>query len=185
MINEIQKDSEVRMQKSVETLRTNFIKIRTGRAHPSLLDHIMVSYYGTEMPLNQVSSVTVGDSRTLVITPWEKTMVQPIEKAIMQSNLGLNPATAGQVIRVPLPPLTEERRKDLVKVIRSEAESSRVAIRNIRRDANTHIKDLLKTKKIGEDDEKHAEDIIQKTTDKYIGEVDTMLSAKEKELMEV
>jgi len=185
MINEIQKDTKERMLKSVESLRGEFVKIRTGRAHPSLLDHIMVSYYGSDMPLNQVASITVGDPRTLVVTPWEKTMAQPIEKAILTSDLGLNPASAGQVIRVPLPPLTEERRKDLVKVIRSEAESARVAIRNIRRDANTDLKDLLKEKEISEDDDRKAQAIIQKLTDDAILQVDKMLEAKEAEIMEV
>ncbi len=185
MINDIQKTAENRMSKSVEVLQGEFIKIRTGRAHPSLLEHIMVPYYGSDVPLSQVASITIGDARTLVVTPWEKDKVPAIEKAIMQSDLGLNPATAGLVIRVPLPPLTEERRKDLVKVIHGEAENARVAIRNIRRDANTQVKELLKAKEIGEDDERRAQDVIQKLTDKYIAEVDKRLAAKEADLMQV
>lgn len=185
MINEVRKDAEHRMGKSIESLHSELNKVRTGRAHPSLLEHITVNYYGTVMPINQVASVAVGDPRTLVITPWEKSMVQPVEKAIMQADLGLNPAVAGQVIRVPMPSLTEERRKELVRVVRSEAENARVAIRNVRRDANTQIKELLKEKMIGEDEERQAEEAIQKLTNKYIAEADHLLENKEKELMEV
>jgi len=173
------------MSKSVASLRQELTKIRTGRAHTSLLDHITVEYYGSDVPLNQVSNVGVEDSRTLTVTPWEKDMVSKIEKAIMGSDLGLNPATAGTVIRVPLPPLTEERRKDMIRVVRHEAEGGRIAIRNIRRDAIHDVKELLKEKMIGEDDERRAEDEIQTITDKYIAEIDQTLAEKESELMEV
>ena len=173
------------MSKSVASLRQELTKIRTGRAHTSLLDHITVEYYGSEVPLNQVSNVGVEDSRTLTVTPWEKDMVTKIEKAIMGSDLGLNPATAGTVIRVPLPPLTEERRKDMIRVVRNEAEGGRIAIRNIRRDAIHDVKELLKEKMIGEDDERRAEEEIQTITDKYIAEIDQTLADKESELMEV
>ena len=185
MLEEIKKDASSRMSKSVASLRQDLTKIRTGRAHTSLLDHITVEYYGSEVPLNQVSNVGVEDSRTLTVTPWEKDMVAKIEKAIMTSDLGLNPATAGTVIRVPLPPLTEERRKDMIKVVRNEAEGGRIAIRNIRRDAIHDVKELLKEKMIGEDDERRAEDEIQTITDKYIAEIDQTLAEKESELMEV
>ena len=185
MIDEIIKDAEVRMGKSIDSLQTEFTKIRTGRAHPSLLDQIHVDYYGADTPINQVANVTVEDSRTLVVTPWEKDMVAKVEKAIMASDLGLNPATAGTVIRIPMPPLTEERRKDLVKVVRHEAEQARVAIRNIRRDANSDFKDLLKEKEISEDEERKAEENIQKLTDTYVGKIDKVLADKEAELMEV
>jgi len=173
------------MSKSVASLRQDLTKIRTGRAHTSLLDHVTVEYYGSEVPLNQVSNVGVEDSRTLTVTPWEKDMVAKIEKAIMTSDLGLNPATAGTVIRVPLPPLTEERRKDMIRVVRNEAEGGRIAIRNIRRDAIHDVKELLKEKMIGEDDERRAEEEIQAITDKYIAEIDQTLAEKESELMEV
>ena len=185
MLEEIKKDAATRMSKSVESLRSELTKIRTGRAHTSLLDHITVEYYGSEVPLNQVSNVGVEDSRTLTVTPWEKDMVQKIEKAIMGSDLGLNPATAGTVIRVPLPPLTEERRKDMIRVVRHEAEGGRIAVRNIRRDAIHDVKELLKEKMIGEDEERRAEDEIQTITDKYIAEIDQTLAEKESELMEV
>jgi ribosome recycling factor len=185
VLNEIKKDASSRMAKSVASLRQELTKIRTGRAHTSLLDHITVEYYGSEVPLNQVSNVGVEDSRTLTVTPWEKDMVAKIEKAIMTSDLGLNPATAGTVIRVPLPPLTEERRKDMIRVVRNEAEGGRIAIRNIRRDAIHDVKELLKEKMIGEDDERRAEDEIQTITDKYIAEIDQTLAEKESELMEV
>ena len=184
MLDEIKKDAADRMAKSVESLRMELTKIRTGRAHTSLLDHITVEYYGSEVPLNQVANVGVEDSRTLTITPWEKYMVPIIEKAVMTSDLGLNPATAGTVIRVPLPPLTEERRKDMIKVVRNEAEGGRIAIRNIRRDAISDIKDLQKEKMIGEDEERRAEDDIQAITDKYVAEIDEVLAEKESELME-
>lgn len=179
------KDAGTRMAKSVASLKQDLTKIRTGRAHTSLLDHITVEYYGSDVPLNQVSNVGVEDSRTLMITPWEKDMVAPIEKAIMNSDLGLNPSSAGTVIRVPLPPLTEERRKDMIRVVRQEAEGGRVAIRNIRRDAIGDVKDLLKEKMIGEDDERRAEDDIQGLTDKYIEQIDAALAEKEAELMEI
>ncbi len=184
-MDNIKKSATERMQKSIDALKQEFSKLRTGRAHTSLLDHITVSFYGSEVPLSQVANVVAADARLLTITPWDKNMVQPIEKAIMTSDLGLNPATSGTVIRVPLPPLTEERRRDMVKVVRSEAEDGRVAIRNIRRDANTDLKNLLKDKKISEDDERRAQDEIQKLTDKYIGEVERLLGNKETELLEV
>ncbi len=173
------------MSKSVAALKQDMTKIRTGRAHTSLLDHITVAYYGSEVPLKQVSNVGVEDSRTLTVTPWEKDMVGVIEKAIMNSDLGLNPASAGTVIRVPLPPLTEERRKDMIRVVRSEAEGARIAVRNIRRDAISDIKDLLKEKMIGEDDEHRGEDEIQVITDKYVAEIDQVLAEKESDLMEI
>jgi ribosome recycling factor len=185
MINDLKKDAELRMGKSIDSLRHELTKLRTGRAHTSLLDHVMVSYYGNDTPLNQVANVGVADARTLVISPWEKNMVQAIEKAIMAANLGLTPNTAGTVIRIPLPPLTEERRRDMTKVVRHEAEGARVAIRNIRRDANNDLKDMLKEKLISEDEERRAQDDIQKLTDKYIAEVDKVLAGKEAELMEV
>jgi ribosome recycling factor len=185
VIDDIRKDAAERMKKSIASLKQEFTKIRTGRAHTSLLDHITVEYYGSDVPLGQVSNVNVEDSRTLTVTPWEKDMVQPIEKAIMNSDLGLNPATAGTVIRVPLPPLTEERRKDLIRVVRQEAENGRVAIRNIRRDALGDIKDLLKEKMIGEDEERRAETVIQSLTDESVAAVDKMLAEKESELMEI
>ena len=185
MLDEIMKDAGDRMAKSVAALQQELTKIRTGRAHTSLLDHITVDYYGSQVPLNQVSNVGVEDSRTLTVTPWEKEMVPVIEKAIMNSDLGPNPASAGTVIRVPLPPLTEERRKDMIRVVRNEAEGGRIAVRNIRRDAIHHIKDMLKEKMIGEDDEHRAEDEIQTITDKYIAQIDELLAAKESELMEI
>lgn len=185
MLDEIKKDAASRMAKSVASLQQELTKIRTGRAHTSLLDHITVEYYGSSVPLNQVSNVGVEDSRTLIITPWEKDMVQPIEKAIMTSDLGLNPATAGTVIRVPLPALTEERRKDMIRIVRNEAEGGRIAIRNIRRDALHDVKELLKEKMIGEDEERRAEGDIQDITDKHVGQVDQVLADKESELMEI
>lgn len=185
MLEDIKKDAASRMAKSVASLKHEMTKIRTGRAHTSLLDHITVEYYGSQVPLNQVSNVGVEDARTLVVTPWEKPMVAVIEKAILNSDLGLNPATAGTVIRVPLPPLTEERRKDMIRVVRNEAEGGRIAIRNVRRDAISDLKDLLKEKEIGEDDEHRAEDDIQTITDKYIAEIDHVLAEKEAELLEI
>ncbi|WP_105190803.1 MULTISPECIES: ribosome recycling factor [unclassified Pseudoalteromonas] len=185
MINDIQKSAQERMQKSVAALGSQLSKIRTGRAHPALLDGITVSYYGADTPLNQVANVTIEDSRTLAISVFDKSLAQAVEKAIMTSDLGLNPASAGTVIRVPLPPLTEERRKDLIKIVRGEVESGRVAVRNIRRDANSDIKALLKDKDISEDEARQGEDEIQKLTDKYIKEMDAQLSAKEEELMEI
>lgn len=177
------KDAEVNMQKSIESFKHEMSKMRTGRAHPSLLDHVKVDYYGTDTPLSQVANINVGDARTLVISPWEKRMIPAIEKAVMTAGLGLNPATSGDVIRIPLPPLTEERRKDLIKVVRNEAESARVAIRNCRRDANNAFKELLKKKEIAEDEERRLTDAVQKTTDKYIAEVDQLLTTKEADLM--
>ncbi|RUO27072.1 ribosome recycling factor [Aliidiomarina minuta] len=185
MIKEIIADAKDRMTKSVESLKNQMGKVRTGRAHPSILDTVKVPYYGSDVPLNQVANVTVQDSRTLAITVFDKSASGAVEKAIMTADLGLNPAAAGAVIRVPLPPLTEERRKELVKVVRAEAEQGRVAVRNIRRDANADVKDLLKEKEISEDDEHKAQDDIQKITDEAIKEVDRLLSAKEAELMEV
>lgn len=185
MINDIQKRTAERMQKSIEALKHEFAKIRTGRAHPSLLEHIRVSYYGNEVPLTQVANVAVEDARSLAVTPWERNMVQAIEKAIMTSDLGLNPSTAGTVIRVPLPPLTEERRRDLIKVVRHEAENGRVAIRNIRRDANNELKAALKEKLISEDEERRSQEQIQKTTDQFIKEVDKLLEQKEADLLAV
>ena len=184
MLDEIKKDAGERMTKSVAALKKELTKLRTGRAHTSLLDHITVDYYGSVVPLNQVSNVGIEDSRTLIVTPWEKNMVAVVEKAIMTSDLGLNPISAGTVIRVPLPALTEERRKDMTRVVRHEAEGGRVAIRNIRRDALSDIKDLLKEKMIGEDDEHRAHDEVQAITDKYVAEIDQVLADKEKELME-
>lgn len=185
MIADIAKDAEKRMGKSVDVLKQEFTKIRTGRAHSSLLDHVMVEYYGTEVPINQAANVTTEDARTLSITPWDKTMVQAIEKAIMNADLGLNPSTAGTVVRVVLPPLTEERRRELVRVVRAEAESARVAIRGVRRDANQEIKDAVKEKLVSEDDARHAEQQIQKITDRHVDRIDDLLAAKEQEMMEV
>ena len=185
MIDDIRKDAAGRMAKSVEALADNLAKVRTGRAHPSLLDHLTVSYYGTEVPLRQAANIGVEDARTLSVTPWDKNMVKPIEKAILTSDLGLNPMNDGNVIRVPIPPLTEERRKDMIRIVRHEAEGGRIAIRNVRRDAIHDIKDLLKEKMIGEDDEHRAEEEIQTITDKYIAQVDELLAEKEAELMEI
>lgn len=185
MIKEIQQHAAERMQKSVDALSSQLSKIRTGRAHPSLLDGLQVSYYGADTPLNQVGNVIIEDNRTLAITVFDKTLTPAVEKAILASDLGLNPMSAGTVIRVPLPPLTEERRKDLIKVVRGEAESGRVAVRNIRRDANSDVKGLLKDKEISEDEQRQSEDEIQKLTDKFIKQIDGVLSAKEAELMEI
>jgi ribosome recycling factor len=185
MIDDIKKDVADRMSKSVEALRVELTKVRTGRAHPSLLDHLMVSYYGTPTPLKQVANVGIEDARTLSIQPWEQTMVKAVEKAIMESDLGLNPNTAGNVIRVPMPPLTEERRKSLIKVVRQEAEQSRVAVRNIRRDGNNDLKGLVKEKLISEDDERRGQDVVQKLTDQYIKAVDEVLAKKEEDLMTI
>jgi ribosome recycling factor len=185
VIDEIIKDAEQRMQKSVESLRSQMSKVRTGRAHPSLLDGVMVNYYGSDTPLKQLANITTEDSRTLALTVFDKSSTQAVEKAIMSSDLGLNPASAGSVIRIPLPPLTEERRRDLVKIVRNEAEQGRVAVRNIRRDANSDVKELLKEKEITEDEERAAEEQIQKITDKYVKQIDEALKAKEQDLMEV
>nr|WP_239031473.1 MULTISPECIES: ribosome recycling factor [unclassified Modicisalibacter] len=173
------------MKKSLESLQANFHKIRTGRAHPSILDAVTVEYYGSQMPINQVASVNVEDARTLAVVPWEKSMVPKVEKAIMTSDLGLNPATAGSVIRVPMPALTEETRRGYIKQARSEAENARVAVRNVRRDANSDIKALLKEKAITEDDEHQGEEAIQKLTDKYVAEIDKLLEGKEHDLLQV
>lgn len=183
MIEDIKKDARVRMHKSVENLKTELGKVRSGRAHPSLLDHVHVEYYGQEVPLSQVASINASDPRTLTLQPWEKAMVPVIEKALMTSDLGLNPATSGQVIRVPLPPLTEERRRELVKVVRHEAENAKVAVRNIRRDANHHVKELLKAKEVSEDSARRAEDDMQKLTDSAIADIDDLLKQKEQDLM--
>ena len=185
MIDELKADAETRMGKSVVSLQNDLTKLRTGRAHTSLLDHITVEYYGSEVPLSQVANVSVLDSRTLSVSPWEKPMVQAIEKAIMNSNMGLNPATTGELIRIPLPPLTEERRKDMIKVVRAEGEGAKVAIRNIRRDVLGDIKSLLKDKEITEDDDRQAQEDVQKITDKYVKQVDEALVVKEKDLMEI
>ena len=185
MINEIKQEAQERMKKSAESLDTAFAKIRTGRAHPSILDSVMVSYYGSDTPLRQVANVTVEDSRTLALSVFDKSMIQAVEKAIMTSDLGLNPATAGTTIRVPMPALTEETRKGYTKQARSEAENARVAVRNIRRDALGQLKDLQKEKEISEDDERRAADEVQKLTDKYIAEIDKALEAKEADLMAI
>ncbi len=185
MIDELKKDAETRMGKSVASLQNDLTKLRTGRAHTSLLDHITVEYYGSEVPLNQVANITVIDSRTLGVSPWEKPMVQAIEKAIMNSDMGLNPASTGDLIRIPLPPLTEERRKDMIKLVRAEGEGAKIAIRNIRRDVLSDVKALLKEKEITEDEERQAQDEVQKITDKYVKQVDEVLAAKEKDLMEI
>ena len=183
--DDIVKDADQRMDKSIEVMKQELAKIRTGRAHPSLLEHITVNYYGSDVPLNQAASIGVLDSRTLSITPWDKKMVGNLEKAILNSDLGLNPVTAGDVIRVPLPPLTEERRKELIKVVRGEAEKTRVAVRNIRRDANHSLKELVKEKEITEDAERRCEERVQKLTDGHIGSIDKILEDKEKELIEI
>jgi ribosome recycling factor len=183
MINDIEQAASARMVKSVAALEKAFSKIRTGRAHPSLLDQITVSYYGSDSPLSQVANVAIEDSRTLTVTPWEKSMVQAIEKAILSSGLGLNPATSGTVIRIPLPPLTEERRRDLVKLVKQEAENGRVSIRNIRRDANSEVKEALKEKMVSEDEAHSGEEKIQKITDQHIKDVEKLLEAKEADLL--
>lgn len=185
MINDVKQDAEKRMKKTVESLRHEMTKIRTGRANASFLDHVQVDYYGNLSPLNQVASITASDSRTLLVTPWEKSMVAAIEKAILTSDLGLNPATAGNAIRVPMPALTEERRKEMIRVVRAEAEQGRVSVRNVRRDANNQLKELVKEKAITEDDERRATEWIQKLTDKYIAEADAVLAEKEKDLLEI
>ena len=185
MINEIKDDAQTRMQKSVESLKLQMAKVRTGRAHPSLLDSITVPYYGVDTPLNQVGNVTAQDSRTLGVSVFDKSMIQAVEKAIMSSDLGLNPSSTGTLIRIPLPPLTEERRKDLIKVVRGECEQGRVAVRNIRRDANSNLKALEKEKEISEDECRKGEETIQQLTNKFIKEMDELLADKEKELMEI
>ncbi len=185
MLDDIRKDAVTRMGKCVTQFQADLKKMRTGRAHPSLIEHLKVDYYGSDVPLQQVASIAVEDGRTLVVSPWEKSMVQPIEKAIHKSDLGLNPMTAGTIIRIPMPPLTEERRREFTKVVRQDAEGARVAVRNVRRDVMTDIKDALKEKLISQDDERRAETDIQKLTDKHIADIDQMLAAKEKEIMQV
>lgn len=185
MIDDILKDAKERMSKSVDALENELSRLRTGRAHPSLLEHIKVDYYGAETPLSQVANINTDDARTLTVTPWEPPMVAPIEKAIINSDLGLNPNTAGTVIRVPVPPMTEERRRDMVKVVRSEAEGGRVAVRNVRRDANSDLKELEKEKEISKDDLRKSEESVQKITDEAIAKIDDLLQKKEAELMEV
>ena len=185
MLEDIKKDAVERMQKCVASLKNELKKLRTGRAHTSLLEHIRVEYYGTEVPLQQVANIAVEDARTLTVTPWEKSMVQPVEKAIMKSDLGLMPNTAGTVIRVPMPPLTEERRRDLTKVVRHEAENARVAVRNVRRDVMNELKEMLKEKLLSRDDDRRAHEEVQKLTDKHVAEIDHVLADKEKELMQV
>lgn len=185
MIGEVKKSTEQKMQKTLETLKADLGKVRTGRAHTGILDHITVDYYGNPTPINQVANLSLLDARTIGVTPWEKKMAPAIEKAIRNSDLGLNPATVGDLVRVPMPALTEERRKDLIKVVRSEAENARVAVRNVRRDANHHLKELVKDKKISEDDERRGETDVQKLTDHYIAEIDKQLHAKEADLMAI
>jgi len=184
MIEDVKKDTRIRMGKSLDSLRTELAKIRTGRAHPSLLEHVHVDYYGSEVPISQAANVSVEDSRTLAVTAWDKAMIQVLEKAIMKSDLGLNPVTAGTTIRIPLPPLTEERRIALGKVVHHEGENTKIAIRNIRRDANNHIKDLLKSKDISEDDDHRAEQEIQQITDQHVKQADEIVALKEQELLE-
>ncbi|MDE2269350.1 MAG: ribosome recycling factor [Betaproteobacteria bacterium] len=184
-IAEIKKNTEEKMHKSIESLKLDLAKVRTGRAHTGLLDHVMVDYYGTMMAINQVANMNLVDARTISVQPWEKKMVQAVEKAIRESDLGLNPQTQGDIIRVPMPALTEERRRDLVKVIKQEGEGARVAVRNLRRDANQSLKDLVKAKEISEDDERRAQDEVQKITDRCIAEIDKQLAQKEAEIMAV
>jgi ribosome recycling factor len=185
MIPELKNNAEQKMQKSVESLKTDLAKVRTGRAHTGLLDHVMVEYYGSMVPVNQVANVTLIDARTIGVQTWEKPMLGKVEKAIRDSDLGLNPANMGELLRVPMPALTEERRRDLTKVVRHEGEAAKIAIRNLRRDANQHLKDAVKDKLISEDDERRAEDDIQKLTDKYVTEIDKLLALKEQELMQI
>jgi ribosome recycling factor len=185
MSEAIRKDAKTRMDKSVQALQSELTKLRTGRASVALLDHLRIDYYGSQMPINQVASVSVGDARTLVVQPWDKSMVGTVERAIRDSDLGLNPATAGDVIRIPLPPLTEERRKEITKVVRHEGENAKVAVRNIRRDAIQHLKELVKGKEMSEDEEKRAEEAIQSLTDEHVAKIDEIVAAKEQEIMEI
>jgi len=185
MISDVRKSAEQKMNRSIETFTADLAKVRTGRAHTGLLDHIHVDYYGTSMPLSQVANVTLADPRTIGVTPWEKKMIPVVEKAIRDSDLGLNPATSGEMIRVPMPPLTEERRKELTKVVHKEAEAAKIAVRNVRRDANEHLKKLLKDKECSEDEERRAHEDLQKLTDRFIAEVDRLLQAKEADLMAI
>ena len=185
MIADVKKSADQKMHKTLEALKVDLGKVRTGRAHTGLLDHIMVDYYGTPTALKQVANLTLPDARTIAVTPYEKKMAPVIEKAIRDSDLGLNPSTTGDMVRVPMPALTEERRKELIKVVKHEAEGAKVAVRNVRRDANTHLKELVKDKKVSEDDERRAQDEVQKLTDRYIAEIDKVLHAKEADLMAV
>ena len=185
MISDVRNSAEQKMTRSIETLKADLAKVRTGRAHTGLLDHIHVDYYGSSMPLSQVANVTLADPRTIGVTPWEKKMIPAVEKAIRESDLGLNPATSGEMIRVPMPALTEERRKELIKVVHKEAESAKIAVRNVRRDANEQLKKLLKDKQCSEDDERRAHDDLQKLTDRFVAEVDRLLQAKEADLMAI
>lgn len=185
MIIDVKKSAEQKMAKSVEALKVDLGKVRTGRAHTGLLDHIQVDYYGSPMPLTQVSNVTLADARTITVQPWEKKMIPVVEKAIRDADLGLNPVTSGDIVRVPMPALTEERRRELIKVVHKEAESARIAVRNVRRDANEHLKRLMKDKECSEDDERHAQEDVQKLTDRSIAEIDRILQAKEVDLMAV
>jgi ribosome recycling factor len=184
-MHKIIKNAEGRMHKSIDAFKAEIAKLRTGRAHPSILDHIRINYYGSDLPINQVANVNVSDARTLAITPWEKSMVTVIEKAILNSDLGLNPVTTGDVIRVPMPPLNEERRKELIKVVRTEAETARVSVRNVRRDANAELKELLKRKEMTEDEERRLTEEVQKITNKFIAEIDQLLNSKETDLMAI
>jgi ribosome recycling factor len=184
-IADLKKTTDQKMDKSVQAFKADLAKVRTGRAHTGILDHVMVDYYGTPTPINQVAKVTLLDSRTIGVTPFEKKMAQAVEKAIRESDLGLNPAAQGETVRVPMPPLTEERRKELIKVVKHEAENARVAIRNLRRDANNHLKDALKKKEVSENDERAAQTEVQKMTDRHIAEIDRVLHAKEADLMAV
>jgi ribosome recycling factor len=185
MLEDVKKDAAARMGKCVQTFQADLKKLRTGRAHPSLIEHLKVDYYGSEVPLQQVASIAVEDNRTLVISPWEKSVVQAIEKAIFKSDLGLTPQTAGTVVRIPMPPLTEERRREITKVLRHDAENARVAVRNVRRDVMNDIKHKLKEKQVSQDDERRAEGEVQKLTDKHVADIDALLAAKEKEVMQV
>jgi ribosome recycling factor len=185
MLEDLKKDALERMLKCVHTFQADLKKLRTGRAHPSLIEHLKVDYYGSEVPLQQVASIAVEEGRTLVISPWEKSVVQAIEKAIFKSDLGLTPMTAGTVIRIPMPPLTEERRREITKVLRHDAENARIAVRNVRRDVMNHIKERLKAKQVSQDDERRAETEVQKLTDKHVAEIDALLAGKEKEVMQV
>jgi ribosome recycling factor len=185
MLEDVKKDARERMTKCVQNFQSDLKKLRTGRAHPSLIEHLRVDYYGSEVPLQQVASIAVEEGRTLVISPWEKAVVQAIEKAIFKSDLGLTPQTAGTVIRIPMPPLTEERRREITKVLRHDAENARVAVRNVRRDVMNDIKERLKKKLVSQDDERRAETEVQKLTDKHVADIDALLTAKEKEVMQV
>jgi ribosome recycling factor len=185
VIAELKQSAEHKMQKSVDALKQDLAKVRTGRAHTGILDHVMVDYYGSDVPISQVANITLLDARTIGVQPWEKPMIAKVEKAIRDSDLGLNPATQGDMVRVPMPMLTEERRRDLIKVVKHEGETAKVAVRNVRRDANTHLKDALKKKEVAEDEERRAQDDVQKLTDRYVAEIDKLLAEKEKELLAV